>query len=236
MGGRYARRRAHCHCDPVRHRASRGRLAARARRGGRRRALRAEVPRRGAGAEGARRRGGGRRARTRARVPGAGARRDRARPGDRPSGARPGDPGSAARERGREPRRGLPTGLAALLAGCRPRSGRRVRGGCRLARRPRHQHRPHAPEPQPARVAPPHLADRSRGGALLAPQQRPRRSSRRSVRSGAGSCALAVRRLDRSTPMPGSRRGSRRRCSTRSPLPYRRNGSMGCPPPSTPTT
>ena len=44
----------------------------------------------------------------------------------------------------------------------RPRDRRRHR----LVRRADHQRRPHAPQPQPARVAPPHLADRPRRRVL----------------------------------------------------------------------
>ena len=54
--------------DPLRDAAARGRLAARARRGERRRAVRAQIPRRRPGAEGARRGGGRRRARAGARA------------------------------------------------------------------------------------------------------------------------------------------------------------------------
>ena len=68
---RYARARAQRRGDAVRDAPAGGRVAPRPRRGGRRRALRAQVPRRGPGAEGARRRGGRRGARARARISGA---------------------------------------------------------------------------------------------------------------------------------------------------------------------
>ena len=78
---------------PLRHPAARGRVAARARGGRRRRPVRRQVPRRGAGAEGAGGRGRRRRAGAGARAAGARARARRARPRAGRGRARPGDPG-----------------------------------------------------------------------------------------------------------------------------------------------
>ena len=91
-------------------------------RGGRRRrAVRPEVPRGGAGHEGARGRAGGRRGRPRARAAGARAGVRGARPGARRGGAGPGDPGADRGQRRVQPRDGLPA-----RARCRsPRSGPR---------------------------------------------------------------------------------------------------------------
>src|SRR5581483_5223922 len=66
-------------------------------------------------------------------------------------------------------RRRLPALGAAVLA-CRGRGARAgARGGHRLARRARHERRPHAEQPEPALVAPQAVADRPRRCALLPP-------------------------------------------------------------------
>ena len=114
---------AHGDRHALRHPAARGRLAAGHRRGRRRRPVRAQVPRRGAGAEGARGRDRRRRAGPRARPAGARAGADRARPGAGQRRARPRDPGPDRGQRGHQPRPGLPARLAAL----RPEPRRRTR-------------------------------------------------------------------------------------------------------------
>ena len=80
--------------------------------------------------------------------------------------ARPRDPGPALRQRGHQPGRRLPAGLAAVHAGRRGRDRSRAGGRRRVARRVDDQRRPHAAQPEPARVARAHVAHRPRRGAL----------------------------------------------------------------------
>ena len=94
--------------DPLRGAAARGRLAAGSRRGRRRRPLRVQVPRRGAGPAGAGGRDHRRRAGPRPRPARPRARAAGGRPGAGRGRAGPGDPGAAGGRRRPEPRRRLP--------------------------------------------------------------------------------------------------------------------------------
>ena len=141
--------------DPLRDRVPRGRLAARARRGRRRRAVRREVPRRRPGPARPRRGVARRRDRPRARPARARPRRGRPRGRIADSEPRPGDPRPARGERRPEHRARLPARLDDVQPGRRRDAGSRLGGGRRLARRARDEPRPLAEEPEPARLARP---------------------------------------------------------------------------------
>ena len=155
--------------DPVRDAPARGRVAAGARRGRRRRAVRRQAARRGTRPEGAGRGAAGRRDRPPPRAPRAGPGAGRARRRPRQGRAEPRDPGPA-RAVGRDQHRPrLPARRAGLLAGGRPGPRPGPRRGHRLARRLHHQRRPDAAQPQPHRLAPPAAPHRPRLGAVHPP-------------------------------------------------------------------
>ncbi len=205
MARHHGSRAAHRDRDPLRDPAARGRVAAGARGGRRRRPVRGQVPRRRPGPEGAGGRDRGRRAGALARAAGAraGARGARPRAGARRAG--PGDPGPDPRQRGPEPRRRLPARRAALHAGPPARAG--PGGGGRLARRAGREHRPHAAQPQPAALARQPVADRPRRRAVRAPRDRRPAGGRAAARSrrSATTCCWA-RRVRCRRPTSGWRR------------------------------
>ena len=219
--------------NPLRHAAARGRVAARARRGERRGAVRPQVHGRGRGA-GARRRGRRGRARARARADDPRARARRARPRAGRRGAGPGDPGSA-RARARGSNLGvdfLPGALPfnpAAGPDARRRSSRRTSSGSTRSSRTS------TAPPQNTNMLVWHdrlwLIDH--GAALYfhhAPQSW--RARARAVRADRGARPAPVRRLDRGRGRParaaGHRGAARRRRRRRARGVARRARIRGC--------
>ena len=184
-------------------------------RGGRRRrAVRPQVPRRGAGHQGAGGGDRGRRAGARARPAGA---RDRADRASIPRSARA-EPDPEIQDLITRERRASTSGSTSCPARCRTRRPRRCQptpelaADGRVARRAGHERRPHAAQPEPARVARAAVADRPRRGALLPPRATadPRGATRRAVRRHRAStcCCRCAARSPR--PTRGSRRSTSR--------------------------
>ena len=206
--------------DPLRDAPPRGRLAAGADGGGRRRAVRRQVPRRRPGAEGA----------------GGGAGRGRARAGAWPAGARRSSSSSSTQRSGGPSRTrrsrscscaapgstSVSTSCPARCRSTRPPasgpgrpSGPGPRRRHRLVRRPGHERRPDRAQRQPARLASPAVAHRPWRRALRpAHLARPGRARPAAVRADRRPRAAALCRLDRRRRPAPRRAGDGRRCSS----------------------
>ncbi len=122
-------------------------------------------------------------------------------------GAGSGDPGPDHGVGGGQRRAGLPPGIAAVHARRGLPADAGAGGGGGVARRAGLERRPHAAQPEPARLARAAVADRPRRGAVLPPPRLVARGGRaEAVRGHLRPRAAADRRLRSPRPTSGSRR------------------------------